>query len=134
MDRVAKMPTPTDPDERATIIDLCSGFGYLGMFLAEMLDPAKVKLIALVDKQWPMFNAGTPKSNQINWDHVYGVDGWDPAWPIKLQTRKDDIKQAGQLRQIEKHVFGNAKEVLRREHRRRREEGDLSGGGESVGV
>ena len=109
MDRVAKMPTPTDPDERATIIDLCSGFGYLGMFLAEMLDPAKVKLIALVDKQWPMFNAGTPKSHQINWDHVYGVDGWDPAWPIKLQTRKDDIKQAGQLRQIEKHVFGKHK-------------------------
>ena len=105
LDRVAKMPVPADPDERATVIDLCSGFGYLGMFLSEMLDPRKVKMIALVDKQWPMFNAA-PKSHQINWDHVYGIDGWDPEWPIKLQTRKDDIKQAGQLRQIEKHVFG----------------------------
>ena len=69
LDRVDKMPVPADPDERATVIDLCSGFGYLGMFLSEMLDPRKVKLIALVDKQWPMFNAA-PKSHQINWDHV----------------------------------------------------------------
>jgi hypothetical protein len=51
-----KIGVPTNPDERANIVDLCSGFGYMGMFLAEMLDPAKVQNIVLVDKQWPMFN------------------------------------------------------------------------------
>ena len=55
LDKVAAMPTPTAPERRANVVDLCSGFGYLGMFLAEMLDPAKVQRVILLDKQWPMF-------------------------------------------------------------------------------
>ena len=58
----------------------------------------------LLDKQWPMFGMA-PQPHQINWDHVYGVDDWKPDWPITLVTRKMDIKQAGQLRQMEEHVF-----------------------------
>jgi hypothetical protein len=90
-------------------------------------------MIVLLDKQWPM-HGDEPKPHQINWDHVYGVtsrneetnetkttdasssatsvtdDGspttaWVPSWPIPLRTRKMDIKQAGQLRQMETHVF-----------------------------
>ena len=124
---------PKDPNERVNVVDLCSGFGYLGMFLSELLDPRKVKMIVLLDKQWPM-HGDEPKPHQINWDHVYGVfvkneetkttkttdasssatsvtdDGspttaWVPSWPIPLRTRKMDIKQAGQLRQMETHVF-----------------------------
>jgi hypothetical protein len=124
---------PKDPNERVNVVDLCSGFGYLGMFLSELLDPNKVKMIVLLDKQWPM-HGDEPKPHQINWDHVYGVtsrneetnetkttdasssatsvtdDGspttaWVPSWPIPLRTRKMDIKQAGQLRQMETHVF-----------------------------
>ena len=41
-DQLAKMPTPTDPSGKATVLDLCSGFGYLSMFLSEMLPPEKV--------------------------------------------------------------------------------------------
>ena len=104
LDKVAAMPTPTAPERRANVVDLCSGFGYLGMFLAEMLDPAKVQRVILLDKQWPMFGMA-PQPHQINWDHVYGVDDWKPDWPITLVTRKMDIKQAGQLRQMEEHVF-----------------------------
>ena len=48
------MPTPTAPNAVRTSW-ICSGFGYLGMFLAEMLDPAKVQRVILLDKQWPMF-------------------------------------------------------------------------------
>ena len=101
---------PADETERVNVIDLCSGFGYLGMFLSELLDPRKVKLIVLLDKQWPM-HGDAPKPHQINWDHVYGEEAsetskaWVPAWPIPLRTRKMDIKQAGQLRQMETHVF-----------------------------
>ena len=124
MAHVDTLETPADESHRANIIDLCSGFGYLGMFLSEMLDAAKVKMIVLLDKQWPMRNA-QPAPHQINWDHVYGVRKecytypgvtdwgvagddafeWLPDWPIDLQTLKMDIKQAGQLRQMEQHVF-----------------------------
>ena len=41
-------------DGRLTILDLCSGFGYLSMFLAELLPPARVGSIVLLDKAWPM--------------------------------------------------------------------------------
>ena len=74
------------------LVDLCSGFGYMGMFLAEMLDPAKVQNVILVDKQWPMFNQSQPLPHQINWDHIYGVGDWKPTWPIRLFTRKSNIK------------------------------------------
>jgi len=37
-----------------TVVDLCSGFGYLSMFLSEMLDPDRVKRMVLVDNGWPV--------------------------------------------------------------------------------
>ena len=120
IDRVARhveaIGVPADATRRVNVIDLCSGFGYLGMFLSELLDPKKVKLIVLLDKQWPMHGAD-PAPHQINWDHVYGIKAapttgersdtyeWTPDWPIPLRTRKMDLKQAGQLRQMETHVF-----------------------------
>ena len=120
IDRVVKhveaMGVPADATRRVNVIDLCSGFGYLGMFLSELLDPRKVKLIVLLDKQWPMHGAD-PAPHQINWDHVYGIRAasttgersdtyeWTPDWPVPLRTRKMDLKQAGQLRQMETHVF-----------------------------
>ena len=48
---VDNMRTPSETSQRVNIVDLCSGFGYLGMFLSEMLDPRKVKMIVLLDKQ-----------------------------------------------------------------------------------
>lgn len=42
--------------QKYTIIDLCSGFGFMSMFLAEMLPPEKVDRFVLVDKMWPMRN------------------------------------------------------------------------------
>jgi hypothetical protein len=113
---VEAIGVPADATRRVNVIDLCSGFGYLGMFLSELLDPKKVKLIVLLDKQWPMHGAD-PAPHQINWDHVYGIKAapttgersdtyeWTPDWPIPLRTRKMDLKQAGQLRQMETHVF-----------------------------
>lgn len=51
------------PDgQKYTIIDLCSGFGFMSMYLAEMLPPDKVDRIVLVDKMWPMRNQVTPNS------------------------------------------------------------------------
>ena len=35
-------------------VDASSGYGYLGMFLSEMLPTSKVSKITLVDKSWPV--------------------------------------------------------------------------------
>jgi hypothetical protein len=41
------------PDgKQFTILDLCSGFGFLSMFLSEMLPSEKINRILLIDKQW----------------------------------------------------------------------------------
>jgi len=58
--------------QQYTIIDLCSGKGYLGMILSEMLPPSKVFRIVLMDKAWPMRNAPV-KPQHINWEHIYGT-------------------------------------------------------------
>ena len=63
---------PTKPPQTYTIIDLCSGKGYLGMILSEILPPSKVFRIVLMDKAWPMRNAPM-ESQHINWDHIYGT-------------------------------------------------------------
>lgn len=40
--------------EPITVLDLCSGFGYLSMFLAELLPLGRMDKIVLLDKAWPM--------------------------------------------------------------------------------
>ena len=92
------------PAERAVIIDLCSGFGYLAMFLSEMLPADKVREIILVDKMWSMFGK-QPKPHHINWEHVYGVGDWKYAWPIEMTTRKVDLKDHAAVNQLAMHIF-----------------------------
>ena len=62
---------PENEGRRITIVDLCSGFGYLGMFLSELLDPEKVRKIYLIDKEWPQFGA-KPKENRMSNAHIVG--------------------------------------------------------------
>ena len=92
------------PDERVVIVDLCSGFGYLAMFLSELLPAEKVREIILVDKMWSMFGL-QPKPHHINWEHVYGVGDWKYDWPIQMTTRKVDLKERGEVHQLAMHVF-----------------------------
>ncbi len=77
LDAVVKMiqdDTRLQKEQKYTIIDLCSGKGYLGMFLSEILPPSKVFRIVLMDKAWPMRNAPV-KPQHINWEHIYGTFG-----------------------------------------------------------
>ena len=39
---------------KLTLFDLCSGFGFVGCFLSEVLDPQKMERIYLIDKAFPM--------------------------------------------------------------------------------
>lgn len=48
----ASVCTLTPSKEKVTIVDLCSGFGFMSMFLSEMLPPEKVCRILLIDNRW----------------------------------------------------------------------------------
>lgn len=71
-----------DCGPKIIVMDLCSGFGYLGMFLSELLGPysAKVERIVLVDKMWAPQNV-TRKPHHIDPAHIE-----DAGWPIRLTT------------------------------------------------
>ena len=43
-----------------TVVDLCSGKGYLAMLLSELLPKDKVSRIVLVDKAWPLNGQDEP--------------------------------------------------------------------------
>ena len=82
-------------DEKITIIDLCSGKGYLSMFLSEMLSEEKVERFILVDKAWAIASKETKelKPHHMNWDHIYGnnpltFESYFTNWPIPLYTSK----------------------------------------------
>ena len=122
--------------QQYTIIDLCSGKGYLGMILSEMLPPSKVFRIVLMDKAWPMRNSPV-KPQHINWEHIYGSIGeqnerqtdengeekndsetttkpessssrsYYDTWPIPIDTSKQDLKSSRQLQLIKKHYLSN---------------------------
>eukprot|EP01043_Picozoa_sp_COSAG02_P076106 COSAG02_NODE_16010_length_1121_cov_1.448141_1_plen_301_part_00 len=85
----------------ATIVDLCSGFGYLSMFLAELLPPEHVDRIVLLDKAWPMHSQdGEPTAGQINPAHIHLA-----GWPIRLSTSKNNLKTPSGRRSIAKTIF-----------------------------
>eukprot|EP00873_Tetraselmis_striata_P035638 jgi/Tetstr1/455902/TSEL_042683.t1 len=85
---VAERP-PGSP--RVTLLDLCSGKGYLGMLLAELCPPDSVERIVLVDQAWPLSGAPDVGPHHINWDHIYGR--YFHSWPVTLVTSKQNIKK-----------------------------------------
>lgn len=84
---------PADSKE-LVIMDLCSGFGYLGMFLSELLPPHRVDKIVLVDRQWAPHNVEL-QAHHLSTDHVL-ADGW----PIRLTTSRADLKTRSDRRNL----------------------------------
>lgn len=95
----------TAGDKKMTIIDLCSGKGYLSMLLSEILPPERVGKCLLMDKAWPLCHS-KPKPHHMSWEHIYGdlEDENGPryfdAWPISLVTSKQNLKQSREIRQL----------------------------------
>jgi len=88
-----------------TIVDLCSGKGYLSMLLSELAPKGNVYRCLLVDKAWPRSVEGIePQSHHIDWSHLY-----EPySWPIPLISSKQDIKSRSALRSFREKVLDNA--------------------------
>jgi len=86
----------TADQPRLVIIDLCSGFGYLGMFLSELLQPMahKVEAIVLVDRMWAKKNVAR-QAHHLSPEHLE-----DPAWPVRLTTSRADLKVPSDRRSL----------------------------------
>eukprot|EP00930_Biecheleria_cincta_P002867 TRINITY_DN103847_c0_g1_i1.p1 TRINITY_DN103847_c0_g1~~TRINITY_DN103847_c0_g1_i1.p1 ORF type:complete len:443 (-),score=51.81 TRINITY_DN103847_c0_g1_i1:15-1343(-) len=92
-------------DGPITILDLCSGLGFLGLLLAEILPKDRVHAVILVDQAWPLkggprdvslteagdknaFGSLSRKNRtRLNWDHIYEL-----PWPVTVTTRRSDLK------------------------------------------
>eukprot|EP00242_Pyramimonas_sp_CCMP2087_P018242 CAMPEP_0198198014 /NCGR_PEP_ID=MMETSP1445-20131203/1543_1 /TAXON_ID=36898 /ORGANISM="Pyramimonas sp., Strain CCMP2087" /LENGTH=450 /DNA_ID=CAMNT_0043867453 /DNA_START=72 /DNA_END=1420 /DNA_ORIENTATION=+ len=71
---------------KLTVVDLCSGYGFLSMFLSEMLPPEKVRKIVLVDQFWPMYDQQIVLPFQMSVAHLQA-----PGWPIPLLGRQTEL-------------------------------------------
>jgi len=87
---VSSLPVPSqgEPPAKATIIDLCSGFGYLAMLLSDCLPHDRIEEIVLVDKSFPMPSI-KPQQHHISTDHL-SCHG-----PIPLRTMRCNVKKEG---------------------------------------
>jgi hypothetical protein len=66
LDRVVReLNSPAYDGKQTTVIDLCSGFGYFGMFIAELVPSERLDRICLVDNAWPEYGKA-PKPHHIN--------------------------------------------------------------------
>ena len=65
----------SDESPSITIVDLCSGFGYLSMFLSDLLPPERISRIVLIDKQFPHSSAPSSSSAQGDYDSDAEIDG-----------------------------------------------------------
>lgn len=115
IENVKRLVNESQSTEKFTVMDLCSGKGYMSMLLAEMLPSEKVERFLLVDKAWAIASKETKelKPHHMNWDHIYGKipseDGSEKTyfstWPVPLYTSKQDLKQSCNQRQMKKHFF-----------------------------
>ena len=85
------------------IVDLCSGFGILSLFLSEILDPATVSAIHLIDRRWPKRGQSRSSDEAQSIEHIEAG-----IWRIRLYTRKVDITRGREQRQLSEHLFGRA--------------------------
>ena len=105
-------------DQRFTIVDLCSGKGFLSMILSELLPAQRVERCVLVDKAWPPFDwEGPIAEHHISDEHIYGARGdrggppgdddssYFSTWPIPLYTSKQDLKNRATTRKLGPRLF-----------------------------
>jgi len=91
------------PGQTMSVVDLCSGYGFLSMFLSELLPKEKFSRIVLIDKMFPRFDQRFPPSpQQINWEHI-----WLDSWPIRLQASRQDLKQGCDRRHLGKRFLSD---------------------------
>ena len=111
----------SEEDSPYTIVDMCSGVGFLSMFLSHLLPPQKVSRIWAVDTLFGLSDkalAGVPakddeegentatQDNNSNRVHISSDHLTSSiAHPIPIRPRKANIKKGRELKQIAKHCI-----------------------------
>ena len=114
----------SEEDSPYTIVDMCSGVGFLSMFLSHLLPPKKVSRIWAVDTLFGLSDkalAGVPtkdveqgettssQGNDTNRPHLSSDHLTSAiAHPIPIRPRKANIKKGRELKQIAKHCIDKA--------------------------
>lgn len=93
-------------EEKVTIIDMCSGVGYLSMFLSHLLPSHKVSRIVPIDILFRCHLDTT--SEEYDGQHLSTQHLNNPIHPIEIRPRRADIKSGRELRQIAHHCIANA--------------------------
>ena len=96
IENVKKLVEESESTEKFTVMDLCSGKGYMSMLLSEMLPSEKVERFLLVDKAWAIASKETKEGSEKT---------YFSTWPVPLYTSKQDLKQSCNQRQMKKHFF-----------------------------
>ena len=99
-----------DPaDGPVTVLDLCSGFGYLSMLLAETLPPDRVARIWLIDRAWPLGGeAGGASQSYMSTQHLQS----SMAWRVPLRAVRCNIKKKGDRHKLDALVAAAPGPVL----------------------
>jgi len=120
-----ELPYGSDP---ITIIDMCSGIGYLSMFLSHLLPPEKVSRILSIDVLFPAHNASTSIHSTRDGDELLQQNNKvevteksllpkihlsighlvSEMHPIPIKPRRANIKKGRELRQISKYCVSCA--------------------------
>jgi len=111
----------SEEDSPYTIVDMCSGVGFLSMFLSHLLPPQKVSRIWAVDTLFGLSDkalAGVPAKDDEEGENTASQDNNSNrvhissdhltssiAHPIPIRPRKANIKKGRELKQIAKHCI-----------------------------
>ena len=114
-----------DSEPPYTIVDMCSGVGFLAMFLSHLLRADKISRIWAIDTLFELSDkalagvvdaASVDTSNRQDDGHnaekeensLTSYHLTNPVHPIPIKPRKANIKKGRELKQIAKHCIDRA--------------------------
>eukprot|EP00566_Odontella_aurita_P006712 CAMPEP_0113600290 /NCGR_PEP_ID=MMETSP0015_2-20120614/42628_1 /TAXON_ID=2838 /ORGANISM="Odontella" /LENGTH=586 /DNA_ID=CAMNT_0000508537 /DNA_START=301 /DNA_END=2061 /DNA_ORIENTATION=+ /assembly_acc=CAM_ASM_000160 len=132
LDQIISIVDDYSGDQPITIVDMCSGVGFLSMFLSHLLPPSKVSRIVAVDVLFRSHNdagskddrgkcedtnnpelsenrngarekAKRPQTQHLPTSHLYSS-----IHPIPIRPRRANIRKGRELRQISQYCIEQA--------------------------
>lgn len=94
--------------EGITIIDMCSGFGFLSMFLSHLLPSQKVGRIIPIDILFLAHNANKTEIDDTTAHHLPTKHLTSDIHPIPIRPRKANIKKGRELKQVSKYCISSS--------------------------
>jgi len=105
------MNNVANQDKPLTILDMCSGIGYLSMFLSHLLPPHKVSRIIPIDVLFRSHadpTIGEEEEEEEDGKHLSTAHFTHAIHPIPIKPRRANIKSRREMRQIIEHCVQKA--------------------------